>query len=405
MADRLSPMSNTGGTPSKPFAFQMIAKPHGAVCNLSCKYCFYLPKVKLYPGGRLRMSDDLLEKFIRQQIEANPSQEITFNWQGGEPTLLGLEFFQRAVTLQQKYIKPGIRILNTLQTNGTTLDGDWCKFFYENQFLVGISLDGPRSEHDHFRVDKLGAPTFPRVMKGIELLHRYRVEHNILTCIHSANVNRGAVIYRFLRDEADARFIQFIPIVENDSRDGGMTNRSVTGIQYGDFLISVFDEWVHHDVGRVFVQIFDAALGIWFGYPSTLCVFSETCGNAPALEHNGDVFSCDHFVDSDHLIGNIATTHLAEIVASPRQQTFGLDKRGKLPRCCRECKVLFVCNGGCPKDRVCMSPDGEPGLNALCKGYLDFFGHIDRPMRIMTDLLRRRLSPAGIMDMRWEKVI
>lgn len=344
------------------------------------------------------MTNEILEGFIRQQIEAHLTPEITFNWQGGEPTLMGLDFFQRAVTLQQKYLRPSTQILNTLQTNGTTLDEAWCRFFRENRFLVGISLDGPRSEHDRYRIDKRGDPTFDRVMHGVELLLQHQVAFNVLTCVHSANADRGPVVYRFLRDAIHARFIQFIPIVEHNVCAGGTTSHSITGSQYGDFLISVFDEWVRHDVGRVFVQIFDVALGIWFGHPSTLCVFAETCGNAPALEHNGDVFSCDHFVDPDHLIGNIAATHLAEIVTSPRQQAFGLDKRLTLPRCCRECTVLFACNGGCPKDRVCKSSEGEPGLNVFCKGFLAFFTHIDRSMRIMAELLHRRRSPAGIMD-------
>jgi uncharacterized protein len=398
MAEKSSSLSDSGGSSSKPSAFHVIAKPRGAVCNLSCEYCFYLPKERLYPDGNLRMTNELLEGFIRQQIEAHLTPEITFNWQGGEPTLMGLDFFQRAVTLQQKYLRPSTQILNTLQTNGTTLDEAWCRFFRENRFLVGISLDGPRSEHDRYRIDKRGDPTFDRVMHGVELLLQHQVAFNVLTCVHSANANRGPVVYRFLRDAIHARFIQFIPIVEHNVCAGGTTSHSITGSQYGDFLISVFDEWVRHDVGRVFVQIFDVALGIWFGHPSTLCVFAETCGNAPALEHNGDVFSCDHFVDPDHLIGNIAATHLAEIVTSPRQQAFGLDKRLTLPRCCRECTVLFACNGGCPKDRVCKSSEGEPGLNVFCKGFLAFFTHIDRSMRIMAELLHRRRSPAGIMD-------
>lgn len=395
-ADRdTSILSARGRTPA---AFQVITKPSGAACNLSCRYCFYLSRESLYPGSGSRMSDDLLESYIRQHIEAHSAPEITFNWQGGEPVLMGLDFFLKAVRLQQKFIKPGARILNTLQTNATILNREWCRFLRDNEFLVGVSLDGPRADHDAYRCDRTGAPTFDRVMAGIELLREHQVEFNVLSCVHAENAGRGLEVYRFLRDEVRAPVVQFIPVVERVDGSEALSSHSVTGRQYGEFLISVFDEWVRRDVGSMFVQIFDVALGIWFGWPSTLCVFAETCGEAPALEHNGDLFSCDHYVDPDHKLGNITQTHLADLLASSRQRTFGLNKSRLLPRICKECAVRFACNGGCPKDRFFKSPDGAPNLNALCEGLRAFFTHIDPAMRKMAELLRRRQSPAGIME-------
>jgi len=381
-----------------------MAKPRGAICNLDCAYCFYLSKDELYPNSDSRMSDEVLERYVRQHIGGHRAPDVTFTWQGGEPTLMGLDFFRRAIELQKKYRRQGTRIHNALQTNATTLNAGWCQFFRENGFLVGVSLDGPRQVHDAYRVDKGGAPTFDRVMAGIALLQKHGVEFNILAAVHAASAGRGLEVYRFLRDEARAPMIQFIPIVERDdatgTRQGGrVTVRSITGKQYGDFLVDIFEEWVARDVGRVFVQIFDVALGAWFGQPSTLCVFAETCGDALALEHNGDLFSCDHFVDPSHKLGNISNVPLVALVGSPQQRQFGLGKRDTLPRFCRACGVRFVCNGGCPKDRILTTPDGEVGLNYLCEGYKAFFTHIDRPMALMADLLRQRRSPAGIMTL------
>jgi len=390
-------LSASGARDAALPAFHVLAKPRGAICNLHCAYCFYLAKEQLYPGSGFRMSDELLERFVRQTIEAHRAPDVTFTWQGGEPTLMGLDFFRRAVELQRTYRKPGTRIHNALQTNATLLTDEWCRFFQEHGFLIGVSLDGPRRCHDPYRVDWKGSPTFDRVMAGIELLRKHRVDVNVLACVHASNAGDGLEVYRFLRDEARAPMIQFIPVVERDEA-GRVSDRSVTGRQYGDFLIAVFDEWVRRDVGRVFVQIFDVALGVWFGHPSTLCVFAETCGDAVALEHNGDVYPCDHFVEPRHKLGNIAQTPLAVLVASPEQRRFGLDKRDSLPRHCRECDVRFVCNGGCPKDRFLVTPDGEPGLNYLCEGYKAFFEHVGRPMRIMADLLRQRRPPAQIMS-------
>jgi uncharacterized protein len=356
-----------------------MLKPNGPICNLNCAYCYYLSKERLYPDGRFRMTDELLEEFTRQYIGAQRVPEVTFGWQGGEPLLMGVDFFRRAVELQERCHRPDMQIINTLQTNGVLLDDEWCRFFREHDFLVGLSLDGPRELHDAYRVDKGGNPTFDRVMEGIPLLKEHSVEFNILTTVHMANADHPLEVYRFLRDEVGAQFIQFIPIVERDNETGfqegeRVTERSVTGRRYGDFLIAVFDEWVRRDVGRVFVQIFDAALAAWVGQRPGLCIFDETCGLALVMEHNGDLYACDHFVEPRHRLGNIQETPLVEMVGSERQQQFGLAKRDTLPRYCRECEACFVCNGGCPKNRVLHAPDGEPGLNYLCEGYADHGG-------------------------------
>ncbi len=381
--------------------FHVILKPRGAICNLDCAYCYYLSKARLYPNSALQMSEALLREYTRQYIAAHAHlPEVTFAWQGGEPTLMGVDFFRHAVALQKKYAPSGLSITNTLQTNATTLDDEWCEFFRANDFLVGVSLDGPREQHDAYRVDKRGVPTFDRVWRGLELLKKHRVEFNLLTTVHAANAHHPLEVYRFMRDEVGARFIQFIPIVERDNTsqsDCAVTARSVTGQEYGNFLIAIFDEWVRRDVGNVFVQIFDVALGVWLEQPATLCVFAETCGNALALEHNGDLFACDHFVEPRYKLGNLAETPLVKLVRSPQQRQFGLAKRDTLPRHCRDCSVRFICNGGCPKDRRLTTPAGEPGLNYLCDGFKAFFTHIDRPMKTMAGLIRRERPPAEIM--------
>jgi uncharacterized protein len=387
-----------------PAAFHIMAKPRGAICNLRCDYCYYLRKTDLYPGTSFRMSDETLESYTRQYIQSQQVPEVNFGWQGGEPTLMGLDFFRKAVAYQQKYARPGMKIENTLQTNGTLLNDEWCRFFAKNRFLIGISLDGPREVHDVYRKDKGGAPTFDRVMRGVKLLRKHKVDFNVLTCVSAANVHQPLEVYHFLRDEISAQFIQFIPIVERDNETGfqegtALTSRSITGKQYGDFLIAIFDEWVHRDVGRVFVQIFDTALGRWLGAPGGLCVFQETCGKALVMEHNGDLYSCDHFVEPRYLLGNILETPLIELVGSEQQLKFGLNKKASLPRYCRECPVLFACNGGCPKNRTDLTPDGEAGLNHLCKGYKTFFTHIDQPMRMMAGLLRQGHPAAEIMKL------
>lgn len=385
-----------------------MAKPRGAICNLDCDYCFYLRKEELYKGSSFRMSDETLENYTRQYIAAQRVSEVNFAWQGGEPTLMGVNFFRRAVAYQKKYTRSGMNIDNALQTNGTLLDDEWCKFFAENRFLIGISLDGPREAHDFYRRDKGGAPTFDRVLRGIRLLKKHHVDFNILTCVSAANVEQPLEVYHILRDEIGAKYIQFIPIVERENATGfqegtALTPRSITGEQYGRFLISIFDEWVRRDVGKVFVQMFDTALGRWLGAPGGLCVFQETCGLALAMEHNGDVYSCDHFVEPRHRLGNLLEMPLTELVGSVQQKQFGIDKRESLPRYCRECPVLFACNGGCPKDRIDYTPDGEPGLNHLCSGFKTFFTHVDEPMRIMAGLLRHHRPAAEIMKIRIDK--
>jgi uncharacterized protein len=401
-------MSQVDGSPTSesgvaaPAAFHIMLKPRGAICNLDCAYCYFLSKELLYPGSRFRMAEELLEEYTRQYIAAQQAPEVTFGWQGGEPTLMGLEFFQRAIELQQRYRRPGMRIYNALQTNATTLDDDWCRFFKQHGFLIGVSLDGPADLHNTYRVDKGGKPTFDRVMAGIDLLKRHGVDFNILTTLHAGNAAQPLEVYRFMRDEVGARHLQFIPIVERDNATGfqegdAIRPRSVTGEQYGAFLIAVFDEWVRRDVGRVFVQIFDVALAAWLGQRPGLCIFEETCGAALAMEHNGDVYSCDHYVEPRYKLGNMRDIPLIELVSSEAQRSFGSAKRDTLPRYCRECSVRFVCNGGCPKDRVLTTPDGEPGLHYLCAGYKAFFTYIDRPMRLMAAELRARRAPANVM--------
>ncbi|OGG43670.1 MAG: anaerobic sulfatase maturase [Candidatus Handelsmanbacteria bacterium RIFCSPLOWO2_12_FULL_64_10] len=395
-------MPTAGAQAVAPAAFHIMLKPRGAICNLDCAYCYFLSKEMLYPGSRFRMAADLLEEYTRQYIEAQRVPEVTFAWQGGEPTLMGLDFFRLAVDLQQKYRRPGMVVHNALQTNGTTLDDDWCRFLRERDFLVGISIDGPRDLHDAYRVDKGGHPTFDAVMAGLNLLKKYGVEFNVLTTVHAANAGHPLEVYRFLRDEVRTDFIQFIPIVERDNDTGfqegeRLTDRSVTGRQYGDFLIAIFDEWVRRDVGRVYVQIFDVSLAAWLGRPPGLCIFEETCGAALAMEHNGDLYSCDHFVEPRYKLGNLLELPLIDMVASEKQRQFGLAKRETLPRYCRECEVRFVCNGGCPKDRIIRTPDGEPGLNVLCEGYRAFFNHIDPATRFMASEWRAGRPPANIM--------
>jgi uncharacterized protein len=393
---------SAGNNAVTPAAFHVMTKPRGAICNLDCKYCYFLSKEMMYPGSRFRMADELLESYTRQYIEAQQVPEVTFAWQGGEPTLMGLDFFKRAVALQQQYKKPGMRIHNAFQTNGVLLDDAWCEFFHKHDFLIGLSVDGPQHIHDAYRVDKGGNPTFTKVMAGLNLLKKHKVEFNILTTVHAANAAHGVEVYRTLRDEIGTQFMQFIPIVERDNETGyqegeDVTDRSISAAQYGRFLSDIFDEWVRHDVGRIFVQIFDVALAAWVGERPGLCIFEETCGTALALEHNGDLFSCDHYVEPAYKLGNILEIPLIEMVSSDRQRQFGLDKRDTLPQYCRDCEVRFVCNGGCPKDRILTTPDGEPGLNYLCAGYRSFFNHIDKPMRLMANELRHRRPPANIM--------
>ena len=403
-----------------PPAFHLLAKPTGAVCNLDCSYCFFLSKEILYPGSRFRMAEELLEQYLRQLIEAHArSPVVTVAWQGGEPTLMGVEFFRRSVELAEGLLRPGQQVEYTIQTNATLLDEEWASFFKEHDFLVGVSIDGPRELHDAYRVNKGGKGSFDQVIAGLEQLKRADVQWNALTTIHAANAGHGAEVYRFLRDECGARFVQFIPIIERVAEADGegtvpwsswrdrplyvqrgerVTGRSVTAEQYGRFLIDVFEDWVRRDVGKVYVQMFDVALANWVGEPPSLCIHSVTCGLALALEHTGDLYSCDHFVEPAYKLGNIKETPMLELVASQRQRKFGLDKRDTLPRYCLECDVRFACHGGCPKDRFIRTPDGEPGLNYLCVGYKAFFHHVDPAMRFMAEQLRHGLAPAEIIQ-------
>jgi uncharacterized protein len=388
-----------------PDSVHVLAKPTGAACNLGCSYCFFLDKELYYLGDRMRMSDEVLEAYIRQLVDAHATDEVTVAWQGGEPTLMGLDFFRRAVAIQERHRRPGMSYLNTIQTNGTLLDDEWCAFLTEHDFLVGISLDGPRDLHDAFRVDKGGNPTFDRVMRGLRLLQRHGVEYNLLTTVNAVNADHPLAVYRFLRDEVGTTWMQFIPVVERLDDDGlaiaqrgtAVSERSVGAEQFGRFLIAVFDEWLHHDVGDVFVQTFEATLRSWMGLPAGMCVFDETCGRGLALEHNGDLYSCDHFVEPDHLLGNIGDASLRDLLRSGFQHRFGQDKRDSLPRYCRDCDVRFACNGECPRNRFLTTPDGEPGLNYLCAGLKAFFHHVDGPMRAMAAALRagRQASEAA----------
>ncbi|OKH39764.1 anaerobic sulfatase maturase [[Phormidium ambiguum] IAM M-71] len=390
-----------------PPAFHLLAKPTGAICNLDCQYCFFLAKEQLYPGSKFRMSDDLLETYIQQLLASHQIPEVTIAWQGGEPTLMGLEFFERSLKLVEKHKKPGQQVNHTLQTNGTRLDDYWAQFFKQHNFLIGLSVDGPKNLHDTYRVDKRGRGTYEQVMQGWQVLKKHQVDFNILCTVNAANGDRPLEVYRFFRDELGAEFIQFIPIIERVNEDGStliqagnqVTDRSIKPEQFGQFLIGVFDEWVRRDVGKVFIQHFDAALANWVGVPPSVCIFSKTCGTALALEHNGDLYSCDHFVEPDYKLGNIQETPMIELIASEKQQQFGQAKLDTLPQYCRQCEVRFACNGGCPKNRFMETPDGESGLNYLCAGYKAFFTYIDRPMQMMADLLRRGRYADEIMQL------
>ena len=390
-----------------------MAKPTGPICNLNCKYCFYLEKESIYPGtANWSMQPDVLESYIRQHIEAQPTSTVSFAWQGGEPTLLGVDFFRNVVALQAKWAN-GKKIENALQTNGILLDDLWGRFLAENHFLVGISIDGPKRFHDTYRIDKGGQPTFQRVIRGLEVLKRHGVAFNILTVVNRKNSYYPLEVYRFLKRHGSG-YIQFIPIVERmagTARTDGLTrigpvqnvpaavsDRSVEPDAFGRFLCAIFDEWVRNDVGLQFVQLFDVALEMWVGMNASLCIFRQTCGSAMALEHNGDLYSCDHFVYPENRLGNIMESPLGSLATAAQQRAFGNAKSDSLPQYCRDCEVRFACNGECPKNRFVMTPSGEPGLNYLCAGYKMFFKHIDPYMRFMADELRNRRPPANVMS-------
>ncbi len=385
----------------------ILAKPTGAICNLACTYCFFLDKELLYEGDRFRMSEDTLETYIRSLIAAHRIPQVTVAFQGGEPTLMGLDYYRKAIELEDKYRKPAMTFLNTMQTNGTLLTDEWCEFFAANDFLIGISIDGPRELHDAYRVNKRGEGSFDKVMRGLRLLQKHGVEYNVLTTVNRINADYPLEIYRFLRDEVGTSWMQFIPVVErvddeaNPAYLKGMhaSERSVLPEQFGAFLTTIFDEWVHNDVGEVFVQTFEAAARNWAGMDqSGMCVFNETCGLGLALEHNGDLYSCDHYVEPDYHLGNITERSIEDLVSSAQQYDFGIDKRDSLPQYCLDCDVRFACHGECPKNRFLTTPDGEPGLNYLCAGFKSFFHHVDRPMKLMVELMRNGRLASEVME-------
>ncbi len=403
-----------------PPAFHLLAKPSGATCNIDCTYCFFLSKEALYPNEKTRMSEATLEAYIRQLLESHRTPQVTVAWQGGEPTLMKLEFFRRAAELVERYRRPDQVVQHTFQTNGMLLDDEWCAFFKEQGFLVGLSVDGPRELHDTYRVDRRRQGTFDRVMRGWQALRRHAVEFNILCTVNVANQDHGRSVYRFFRDELGAKWVQFIPIVERATQEtiaianqgwseqpgskrllytqtGNLvTKRTVGGERYGRFLVDVFEEWVRQDVGQVYVQLFDVTLEAYFGR-HRLCIHAPTCGYGPALEHNGDLYSCDHFVEPRYRLGNIHRTHMLKLVTSPEQRKFGDDKRDTLTAQCRTCDVRPLCNGGCPKDRFALSRDGDPGHNYLCPGLELFFTHTRPAMQAMARLLQQGRAPSDVM--------
>jgi uncharacterized protein len=383
-------------------AFHVMAKPTGSRCNLRCDYCFFLEKSALYPGSEERMTDEVADAFIRQTIDAQKVPFVTLAWQGGEPTLMGLDFFRRALEVEQDAMPDDWQVERTLQTNGTLLDDEWAAFLAENNILVGLSIDGPRELHDAYRHDGVGRSVFDDVEAAARLLQKHGAEFNVLCTINAANQAYPLEVYRYFRDELGARYLQFIPIVEveaapADGVAGMVTDRSVSPRAYGEFLSAIFDEWVRHDVGEMFVQFFDGVLASYLRGYSSLCILRPTCGEGVALEHNGDVYSCDHFVDTPYLLGNILESPMGELVRSEKQVAFGQAKRDTLPQYCRECEYLFACNGECPKNRILLAPDGEPGLNWLCEGLKHFFAHTDRYMRAMAELLRQERDATEIM--------
>jgi uncharacterized protein len=369
--------------------FHVLCKPIGPLCNLRCEHCFYLEKRSLYPRGeRFRMSEATLERFTRELIASQPegASEVAFAWQGGEPTLMGLDFFRRAVELQKLHAPPELRVTNALQTNGTRLTPEWGRFLHDEGFLVGISIDGPPELHDHYRRDSRGRGSLERVLRGLAALKEHQVEFNTLTCVQRHNGHHPQEVYRFLR-ALGSWHMQFIPIVEH-SAGTGLSQRSVHPRQFGRFLCSVFDSWLERDVGEVFVQHFEMMLGIAMGFPASLCVHARRCGRHVAMEHNGDLFSCDHFVEPAHWLGNLLETPLRELLDSEQADRFGSEKWDGLPGYCRRCPELRFCHGGCPAHRFEKAPGGEPGLNHLCEGYRLFYRHTLPTFEAMAKALR-----------------
>lgn len=402
---------------SGPLAFNVMLKPAGSLCNLDCHYCYYLDKSEIYGGREPRMSLEMLETVIRENIAANEVPEVTFNWHGGEPLVLGIDFYRKALELEQKYAG-GRQIHNTIQTNGTLLTREWASFFAENHFLVGISIDGPQDIHDKYRKDKGGAPTWEKVMRGISLLRMAGAEFNTMSTVNHQSEGRGLEVYQFLKS-IGSRYMQFMPVVEHvkypvnaagkpikqarpfivdpSTEGASLAQWSVSDIGWGRFICDIFDHWVRNDVGRVFVNQFDATLAGWCGQPPGTCVYAQTCGGNAVIEHNGDVYVCDHFVYPKYLLGNIQTDTIRSMMTSEKMVKFGIDKRNALPSQCRRCEWLKACAGECPKHRFNATERGERGLNALCAGYRMFFSHVAPYMDYMRDLLIEEQPPALVM--------
>lgn len=396
-----------------PFAkpLYIMAKPAGSLCNLACKYCYYLEKSNLYQDNPKHiMSDELLEKFIKEYIEAQTMPQVLFAWHGGETLMRPISFYEKVISLQQKYAC-GRTVDNCIQTNGTLLNDDWCRFFHDNNWLVGISIDGPQEFHDEYRKNKQGKPSFVKVMQGISLLNKHHVEWNALAVVNDYNADYPLEFYHFFK-QIGCRYIQFAPIVErilphsdgrhlaavNEGTEEGLADFSITPEQWGNFLCTIFDEWVREDVGEYFIQLFDATLANWVGSQPGICMLAKTCGHAGVMEFNGDVYSCDHFVFPEYKLGNIYTHSLVEMMYSERQLRFGKNKFDSLPSQCKECEFLFACNGECPKNRFMKTASGEPGLNYLCKGYFQFFKHVAPYMDYMKKELLAQRPPANVME-------
>ena len=397
---------------ANPFAkpLYVMLKPAGAHCNLACKYCYYLEKNKLYPTAqRHLMSDEILEQFTREYIEAQTMNQVLFTWHGGEPLLRSIDFYRKALSLQQKYAG-GRRIDNVIQTNGTLLTDEWCEFFAQNHWLVGISIDGPQPYHDHYRLTAAGKPSWKKVMQGIKLLKKHGVEWNAMAVVNAYNANHPLEFYRFFKENG-CQFLQFTPIVERltrhedgrtlaslaDKNDIPLSEASVTPEQWGKFLCAIFDEWVRKDVGKIFVEIFDCTLANWMGISPGICAYSKECGHAGVMEHNGDVYSCDHFVFPEYKLGNIRDHSLIDMLYGEQQQEFSRLKHSSLPRQCKECDMEFACHGECPKNRFMKDKYGDSGLNYLCPGYYHYYQHVAPYMDYMKQELMSQRPPSNIM--------
>ena len=397
---------------ANPFAkpLYVMLKPAGAHCNLACKYCYYLEKNKLYPTAqRHLMSDEMLEQFTREYIEAQTMSQVLFTWHGGEPLLRSIDFYRKALSLQQKYAG-GRHIDNVIQTNGTLLTDEWCEFFAQNHWLVGISIDGPQPDHDHYRLTAAGKPSWKKVMQGIKLLKKHGVEWNAMAVVNAYNANHPMEFYRFFKENG-CQFLQFTPIVERltrhedgrtlaslaDKNEIPLSEASVTPEQWGYFLCAIFDEWVRKDVGKIFVEIFDCTLANWMGISPGICAYSKECGHAGVMEHNGDVYSCDHFVFPEYKLGNIRDHSLIDMLYGEQQQEFSRLKHSSLPRQCKECDMEFACHGECPKNRFMKDKYGDSGLNYLCPGYYHYYQHVAPYMDYMKQELMAQRPPSNIM--------